>query len=282
MTPTFVLVHGSNANSFSWSAVQRELALRGHRSLAVDLPGHGFQAGFLPAYQAPQDLVGFAAAPSPMTSVTLADYVEHTVAVVRRAAEHGPVVLVGHSLGGFTLGGVGNAVPELLDRIVYISAWCCTRPVADYLSAPEYADSLAAAVGENVLAADPMTAGVIRMNWRTADPEALAAVQEAMFAEGTQAEFLAALNTLDPDESPHITQGDTSLDPATWGRVPRSYLRLAEDRLHPPAWQDLFIADADAANPAHPFDVHTASGSHIGFLSRPDEVVGILDSLVRR
>ncbi|MCK2237034.1 MULTISPECIES: alpha/beta fold hydrolase [unclassified Crossiella] len=282
MTATFVLVHGANANSFSWSAVQRELTLRGHRSLAVDLPGHGFQAGFSPAYQSPQDLDAFAAAPSTVAAATLADYVEHTVAVVRRAAEHGPVILVGHSLGGFTLGGVGNAIPDLLHRIVYIAAWCCTRPVLDYVTAPEYTEGMAMATGQALVVADPMRAGLVRMNWRTGDPARLALVHEAMFAEGTEAEFLAAINTLDPDESVHITQGDTSLDPARWGRVPRSYVRLAGDRLLPPAWQDLLIADADAANPEHPFDVHTVASSHLGFLARPAAVVDILDALAPR
>jgi pimeloyl-ACP methyl ester carboxylesterase len=41
MSPTFVLVHGAFANSFSFAPLQAELALLGHRSAAVDLPGHG-------------------------------------------------------------------------------------------------------------------------------------------------------------------------------------------------------------------------------------------------
>jgi pimeloyl-ACP methyl ester carboxylesterase len=44
MAPTFVFVHGSNSNSFSWAPLMAELALLGHRTLAVDLPGHGFPA----------------------------------------------------------------------------------------------------------------------------------------------------------------------------------------------------------------------------------------------
>ncbi|WP_435233931.1 alpha/beta fold hydrolase, partial [Micromonospora aurantiaca (nom. illeg.)] len=60
--PTFVFVHGAGSNSFTWAPMQRELALRGHRSLAVDLPGHGFGATFPVAYQAPQDLAALAAA----------------------------------------------------------------------------------------------------------------------------------------------------------------------------------------------------------------------------
>ena len=60
--PTFVLVHGAFANSFSFAPLQAELALRGFRSLAVDLPGHGFEATFPAAYQAPQDLAELASA----------------------------------------------------------------------------------------------------------------------------------------------------------------------------------------------------------------------------
>jgi pimeloyl-ACP methyl ester carboxylesterase len=53
---TFVLVHGSGSSSLMWAPVQRELALLGHRSFAVDLPGHGFDAQYPVAYQAPQNL----------------------------------------------------------------------------------------------------------------------------------------------------------------------------------------------------------------------------------
>ena len=56
MPSTFVLVHGAFANSFSFAPLQAELALLGHRSAAVDLPGHGFEATYPAAYQAPVDL----------------------------------------------------------------------------------------------------------------------------------------------------------------------------------------------------------------------------------
>src|SRR5690349_1936103 len=59
MQPTFVLVHGAFANSFSFAPLQAELGLLGHRSVAVDLPGHGFGATYVRSYQAPQDLHPF-------------------------------------------------------------------------------------------------------------------------------------------------------------------------------------------------------------------------------
>ncbi|SED03725.1 hypothetical protein SAMN05428939_4010 [Streptomyces sp. TLI_105] len=63
MHPTFVLVRGAFANSFSFAPLQAELGLLGHRSVAVDLPGHGFQATFTRAYRSPQDPEGLATAP---------------------------------------------------------------------------------------------------------------------------------------------------------------------------------------------------------------------------
>lgn len=269
---TFVLVHGSFSNSFSWAPLARELTMRGHRALAVDLPGHGFSAGFPASYQAPQDLPVLATEPSVMADLTMADAVEHVVEVVRRVAEHGPVVLVGHSRGGLTLTGVGNRVPDLVDRLVYISAWCCVDlTVGDYMREPEYQTS---AVASGVLVGAPTKLGALRTNWRTADPALLAELKNAMFAEGTDHEFRAFLNTLEPDES--LDSGTERADAATWGRIPRTYIRLAQDTSMPLAMQDRFIREADALTPDNPFDVHTLQSSHVGFLVRPKEAADVL------
>lgn len=53
MTPTFVLIHGSDADSSTRAPLQRESAPPGRRWLAVDLPGHGFDAAVPSAYRVP-------------------------------------------------------------------------------------------------------------------------------------------------------------------------------------------------------------------------------------
>ncbi|MGW4485847.1 alpha/beta hydrolase [Amycolatopsis sp. NPDC004368] len=278
MAPTFVLIHGSNATSRCFSALQRELALRGHRSLAVDLPGHG-AAGFSVAYQA-QDLATFATEPSPLNGVTHADAVASVTDVVRRVREHGPVILVGHSRGGLTVTSVANAVPELLERTVYVSAWCCVDGTpADYSRNPAYA-SPALAEAAKVLAGDPAQLGVVRMNWRSADPAHLAALKRALLADGTDAELLSFLAGMDPDET--LDAGNDRVVAEAWGRVAHTYVRLTRDESLPLALQDRFIEEADALTPANPFDVHSLDASHLGPLVRAGELAEVLAGLTRR
>jgi pimeloyl-ACP methyl ester carboxylesterase len=281
VTTTFVLVHGAGCTSAVWAPTVRELALRGHRALAVDLPGHGFGATLPVSYLGGQGAAALATEPSGMAGIGTAQDVEAVSAVVRRAADHGPVVLVGASRGGLTVTAVANAVPELLDRTVYVSAWCpVAHTVGEYMAMPEHETSLLPQT-YGILAADPAEIGALRLNWRTSDPAHLDALQAAILADGTRAELLAYLHTQDPDESVIIDEKATRADATAWGRVPHTYLRLTDDRALPLAVQDLMISEGDALTPENPFDVHSLASSHVRFQLHPDEFVTILDGLAQ-
>lgn len=242
----------------------RELALLGHRGLAVDLPGHGLDAHFPLAYQSPQDLDTLAAQPSPLASITLDDNITHVLDTVRRVHEYGPVVLVGTSGGGATISGVGNRAPELLAGIVYVSAWCCVElpSVAAYL----------AALGHHGVAET-------MVNWRSADPGLLAALKQGLMADATDDQFRACLNMLEPADSAQVLAADSRVRVATWGRIPRTYIRLSLDRAIPLDMQDRMIAEADALAPHNPFTVHTVEASHLGVCLRAAEIAAILADL---
>lgn len=263
---TFVFVVGASGGT--GGATFNELVLRGHRVAAVDLPGHDPARQYRRSYQAPQDLAKFATEPSPMKGIGLDDYVEAAVATIRRAARNGPVVAVGGSMGGLTLSRVANEVPELIDRLVYDSAFCCVelRSAVDYLQTPEGRTSL---VLDPALAAgavgDPAKLGAVRINWRSADPKFLAALKRANIAEDepeAEGELMALLNSLLPDESLTATQEDARGHKDTWGRIPRTYIRHTLDRTIPLALQNRMIREADRLTPGNRFDVRTVRTGH--------------------
>ncbi|MCK2212732.1 alpha/beta hydrolase [Actinomadura sp. ATCC 31491] len=274
---TFVFVTGANG-----VAADAELTLRGHRSLGVSLPGHDPGEQFDISYQAPQDLAALAARKSPMAGVTLDDYVAATVEAVRRAARHGRVVLVGGSLGGSTVTRTADAVPDLIDLLVYDAAYCCTalRSPAEYLETPESEASLAGSV-LGAIVGDPRELGAIRVNWRTNDRDFLAAAKAAFMAGGTDGELLAMLNTLLPDESLQVSSADARGRPDAWGRVPRVYIRHARDRVIPLALQDRMIREADAATPGNRFKVFTVDTSHAPTPEDYRQITDILDRLAK-
>ncbi|MEO3888340.1 alpha/beta hydrolase [Nonomuraea sp. B5E05] len=280
--PTLVIVHGTNASSVAVSGLIGELTLRGHRCVAVDLPGHGRQAFYPRSYQAPQDLEALATEPSPLAKITIDDYVEHVVDVVRRARSHGPVILAGMSQGGVTVSRVGNAIPDLLERVVYVAAYCCVElpNLTAYLGTPENGDSLLSRVTA-AMVADPAVLGVSRLNWRSADPAVFQGVKEALAGDFTDEEVSRLLSMLEPDESASIPLAEARGETHTWGRIPRTYVRLTLDRLIPPALQDRFIEEADRLTPDNPTDVRSVAAPHVGPFDRP-ELVEIFAGLLSR
>lgn len=275
----FVFVHGSFANSSVWTPLTRELTLRGHRALAVDMPGHGFDATIPDPYLGGQDLAALATAPSGMAGIGTERDVELVGEVVRRAAGVGEVALVGHSRGGLTVTAVANRFPELISRLVYVAAWCpSARSVADYHRRPENRSSLMDRIG-GLAVGDPAVLGAIRLNWRTADPAELDTLRDLLLAGRPRAELIAYLQAHQPDESILVDEDAVRADPDTWGLVRRSYLRLPEDQAFPVALQDLMISDADRLTPDNRFDVHSVAGGHVAFQLHTDQVADILDGL---
>ena len=87
MVATFALIHGGGGGAWDWHRVAPELRERGHDPVAVDLPSEDDSAGWS----------------------------EYTDTVVRKVGDRSDLVVVGHSLGGFTAPLVCARVPvELL------------------------------------------------------------------------------------------------------------------------------------------------------------------------
>jgi pimeloyl-ACP methyl ester carboxylesterase len=97
--PTIVLVHGAWQGSWSFDTWRPLLEARGYRTVAVDLPGNGWN----PVQLGPDGL---------------ADYTAHVVGVIKQL--DGPCVLLGHSGGGLTISQVAEEIPDRIAALVYL------------------------------------------------------------------------------------------------------------------------------------------------------------------
>jgi pimeloyl-ACP methyl ester carboxylesterase len=96
--PTVVLVHGLGSRADHWLATARRLS-RTHRVVLVDLPGHGASA-----------------MPTPFSLERATTSLDLALAAEGR----GPVVLVGHSLGGLVAASEALAHPERVRALVLV------------------------------------------------------------------------------------------------------------------------------------------------------------------
>jgi len=270
----FLLVHGAWHSATHWNKVEEHLTAMGHRVHAIDLPGSGLDAGYPQAYLR-GDAEALATEPSPIGNVHLADYRDAIVAQVRRMAEHGKVTLVGHSFGGLAITQAAEAVPELIERLVYLTAYVPVEKFptgAAVSSLPEGASSISGAI----LIGDPSQTGAMRINPRSADPEYVEQGRLALYGDVPTEEYQRFAAYLNPDLPVAVAFDEAHGTPQRWGRVPRTFIRTSEDRTVPPALQDRMIAEADAMTPDNRFETRTLASSHSAFASVPEALAAVL------
>ncbi|WP_198154133.1 alpha/beta fold hydrolase [Catenuloplanes japonicus] len=274
MTDTvYVLVHGAWHGSGQWAATGRALAARGAASVAVDLPGHGFDAPLPAGYLLPGQ-PGLLTEKSALAGVTMDDCAEAVLAVLRQVRRYDTVVLVAHSAGGGPASLAVERAPELVDRIVYLSAFVpAGRPrFFDYLGTPENAT----ARGQRLPLGDPEALGAVRINPLSPDPVYVEELWQTHYHDTPRDRFDRWRSALSPDLPLAVPASPVAVTEARWGRIPRTFLRCADDRALAPAVQDLMIAEADRAMPGNAFTVRTLPGSHSPFAARPRELAAAL------
>ncbi|MFJ1789038.1 alpha/beta fold hydrolase [Streptomyces anulatus] len=183
--------------------------------------------------------------------------------VLERAERNGPTVLVAHSRGGITTTAVANARPDLVDRIVYVSAWCPRRSGGGRLLRRAGDGRRRRGSPHDRPRREPGRTRAAALQLPHGRPDDARRPQQCLRRDLTDDEFRTILSTFQPDGN---LDAGTSADRAratTWGRMPRTYVRPAADAGVPPTVQDRMIREADALTPDNPFDVRTLEGSHL-------------------
>jgi pimeloyl-ACP methyl ester carboxylesterase len=282
---TVVFVHGYTLSMASWTFQRRTLAselatANGHRPEArlvfYDQRGHGSSAR------------------GPAEHCTLEQLARDLAAVVRARAPRGPVVLVGHSMGGMTiialaalrpemfgtkiaavalistssgnLAGLTFGLPELLTRVraaVFpVAAWTMRRRPA-------------LAERTRRLAADIVSAVTWSLSFASRDVDpALGRYVDAMIA-GTPvdviAEFYPALAGMDETGS---------LTPLR--RVPTLVITGDDDKMIPREHSDLIVERLGRAGGSTVEYVVVPEAGHLVLMEKPDQVTAALTGLLRR
>jgi pimeloyl-ACP methyl ester carboxylesterase len=213
-----VLVHGTWADGSSWSKVIPALKYAGHRVIAVQLPLHSL---------------------------------EDDIATVNRAIElvGGPVLLVGHSYGGFVITNAGYNNADVTG-LVYVAAF-----------APDEGQS----------ALDFIDPAALPPDFLVFDSGGFAYINPDMFPQA----FAQDVNTIEA-EIMAITQkpGHESLlaepsGPPAWRQLPTWYQVSENDRIIPPDAQRQFAEQMNATT-------ISIDSSHASLVSHPAEIAQLI------
>jgi pimeloyl-ACP methyl ester carboxylesterase len=258
--------------SWCWGPVTQHLAGLGVPAVAVDLAGHGLDAGSPPArWRRPFDPVGYATEPSPVATVTASSAAETLVGQLRRIGGGRPCLVVAHSMGGVVATVAAEQAPELFAEVVYLSAFAPVggRPAAHYLALPENA-------GDRVtplLVADPARTGALRLD--TGDPGQHPILREVFYGDVDEATADAAIALLSPDGPAGILGEPVTVTAGRFGALPHTYLVCTKDHVVPEALQRLLVAEIDSVS-SQKTTVLELDSSHSPFLSRPRELAEVI------
>jgi pimeloyl-ACP methyl ester carboxylesterase len=195
---TFILVHGAWQGGWAWETIVPRLEAAGHRAIAIDLPGNGRDD-------------------TPPADVDVKLYARHLASVIDSV--DGPVILVGHSMGGTAVAQASELRPERVALAVYLAAFLLPDGMSVMMFYDRYLEPwMRGATTRVTHSADGQLS--------TVDP---AAAVEVFYHQADPAAAAAAARRLTPQPE-GARHSKLSLSPERFGRVRRVYIEATQDR----------------------------------------------------
>lgn len=192
---TFILLHGSWHSAWNWHKVLPILQSRGHRAIAIDLPGMGRDK-------------------TPIQDVKFQDTVEKLCQLIDSI--EGKVILVGHSKNGIMISQAAEYRPEKIEKLIYLAAYL----VPNGKTQAEYSQQDTEGILKPYVTRYPETGS------HTLQPEIY---KEGLYHDCDEAivELAKLLLSHEPVES---GIAPLQLSEERFGSVPRYYIECTEDR----------------------------------------------------
>jgi pimeloyl-ACP methyl ester carboxylesterase len=236
----FILIHGASHGGWCWEKVAPLLKADGHTVATPDLPGGGADR-------------------TPLGDIDLLAYVKRVVAAVD-AAPSKPV-LVGHSMGGVSITEAGEARPEKIGCLVFLTAMM--------LANGQYAREISAREPESLLARSlEMNNDGVSYTYKKAN------VATLFYNDCSPEDLYNATKRLRPMPR-NVTMTPVKTTPERYGSLKRVYIECTMDR----AISLNLQRHMQKALP--PDRVVTMETGHSPFLSAPEALAGHLEDIAR-
>jgi len=193
----FVLVHGAWHGGWCWEGVIQELEKAGHTAEAPTMPGHN-----------PDD---------DRSSINFDNYVDKICDVLNRQSR--PVVLVGHSSGGYMLQAAAPRAADKISRLIFLNAFILPEGKSQFdLVPPEASEAMTAAAQASPDNCVPVIEDFVRNMLMNGEP---AEKQSAFIAKLVPQPFALFTTPVDTGAFDKVTipktvvfcKGDVSLPP---------------------------------------------------------------------
>jgi pimeloyl-ACP methyl ester carboxylesterase len=237
---TFVLVHGAFQAPYAWQFVKTKLEAAGNKVVVVELPGHG------------QDQT----APKTISIKTYTDKVVSAITAIK-----GPVVLVGHSLGGAIITAVADSIPSHVEKLVYLAGFvpANNQSIFDLTSMDPNSQFGPALIPP----ADGVTVSIPNDK-----------IMQVFAQDGNEQVNKLLMDNNRPE--PISPQADKIfLKNPAFAAVPKYYIYTNQDHAITIDLQKKMVAAAGIKN------VFAVESGHCPMLTKPDEVTGFLLQIIK-
>lgn len=237
---TFVLVHGAFQAPYAWQFVKAKLEAAGQKVVVIELQGHG------------QDQ-------TPPSTITLKSYRDRVVAAI--TAINGPVILVGHSLGGAIITEVADTIPNHIEKLIYLAGFV-----------PANNQSIL-----DLTMMDPNSQFGPNLTFSADGYTAMIANDKIMqvFAQDANQQVTQLLMDNNRPE-PIVPQADkVILKNPGFASVPKYYIHTTLDHAITIDLQNKMVAAAGIKN------TYAVSSGHCPMLTKPDSITNILLQIVK-
>lgn len=234
-----LLIHGAWGGAWEFDETVKGLQKRGYRATAIDLPGHGKLLG------------------TPIAEVTMDAYVQQVVEEANSI--EGPIVLVGHSLGGSIIAQVAERIPNKIERLVFVAA-ILPKSGQTALGIMQ-SDAEGQLLPRLVFSEDQTYATVAAKD-----------VEEVLLHDVREPERLARfLPHFEMKQATEPFMFVADLTEEAFGSVPKTYVRATIDKVLSPALQEQMLLSWEVEQ------VLSLESSHFPLLSIPKNLIEVLD-----